>query len=68
MTHFEVELIQLQLKLFNLELKNNDHMALISEIRKIMHDINCIRVKINIALVALIKTLYPTYSIYIEFL
>ena len=65
-SHSELELIQLQLKLFNLELKNDDPMALISKIRAIMHDIESTSVKIDIAFVVLIKALYPTYSNYLE--
>jgi len=41
-------------------------MALISEIRAIMHDIDSTSVKIDIALINLIKALYPTYSNYLE--
>jgi len=59
-SHSELELIQLQLKLFNLELKNNDPMALILDIREIMHDINTIGLNIDTIFVALIKVLYPT--------
>lgn len=56
-SHLELELFQLQLKLFNIKLKNDDPMALISKIRAIMHDIDSTSVKIDIALVALIKAL-----------
>ena len=65
-SHFELELIQLQLKLFNLELKNNDPMVLISKIRAIMHDIDSTGVKIDISITTLIKVLYSTYSNYLE--
>ena len=54
------------MKLFNLELKNDDPMALASEIKAIMHDINAIGMKINLPLIAFIKALYPTYSHYLE--
>jgi hypothetical protein len=54
------------LKLFNLELKDNDHVALASEIKSIMHDIDATDIKIYMFLVAFIKALYPTYSHYIE--
>jgi hypothetical protein len=53
-------------KLFNLELKNDDPMALASEIEAIMHDINATEVKMEIPLMAFIKALYPTYSHYLE--
>lgn len=41
-------------------------MALIYEIRAIMHDIDSTGVKIDIALIALIKALYSTYSNYLK--
>jgi hypothetical protein len=47
------------LKLFNLELKDNDPMALASEIKAIMHDIDVVGVEIGIALRTFIKALYP---------
>jgi hypothetical protein len=47
-THSELELIQLLVKLFNLELKNDDPMALASEINDIMHDIDATGVKIDL--------------------
>jgi hypothetical protein len=52
--------------LFNLELKNDDPMALALEIKAIMHDIEATRVKIDIPLTTFIKALYPTYSHYFE--
>jgi len=54
------------LKLFNLELKDNDPIALASKIKAIMHNIDVIGVKRDIALMAFIKALYPTYSHYLE--
>jgi hypothetical protein len=65
-THSELELIQLMVKLFNLELKNDDPMALASEIKAIMHDIDATGVKIDLPLTSFIKALYPTYSHYLE--
>jgi hypothetical protein len=65
-SHSKLELIQLLLKLFNLELKDNDPMALASKIKSIMHDIDVTGVKIDISLMAFIKALYPTYSHYLE--
>jgi hypothetical protein len=65
-THSELELIQLMVKLFNLELKNDDPMALASEIKAIMHDIEATGVKIDLPLTTFIKALYPTYSHYLE--
>jgi hypothetical protein len=52
----------LQLKLFNLNLKDNDSMALAFKIKVNMHDIDDVGVKIGIALTAFSKALYPTYS------
>jgi len=61
-----LELIQLLLKLFNLELKDNDPMALASKIKAIMHNIDATGVKVDIVLMDFIKVLYPTYSHYLE--
>lgn len=65
-SHSELELTQLQLKLFNLTLKGNDPMMLFSKIRAIMHDIKATGATIDIALAAAIKALYPTFSTYLE--
>jgi len=53
-------------KLFNLELKEDDPMDLDSEIKYIMHGIDATRVNIYLPLIAFIKALYPTYSHYLE--
>jgi hypothetical protein len=45
-THSECEIIQLMVKLFNLELKSDNPMSLASKIESIMHDIDATRVKI----------------------
>jgi hypothetical protein len=55
-------------KLLNLELKNDDPMALASEIKYIMHAINETGVNIDLPLISFIKALYSTYSHYIEYL
>jgi hypothetical protein len=55
-------------KLFNLELKNDDPMDLDSEIKSIMHDIEATGVEICIPITVFIKALYPTYSHYLELL
>ena len=39
-SHSELEVFQLMINLFSLELKNDDPLALTSEVRSIMHDIN----------------------------
>jgi hypothetical protein len=53
-------------KLFNRELKNGDPMALTFQIKATKHNIDTIGVKIDIPLTSFIKTLYPTYSHYLE--
>ena len=54
------------IKSFNLELKNDDPLALASEVRSIMHDINNTGVEVDIPLIAYVKALYPTYSHYLD--
>ena len=54
------------IKLFSLEMKNDDPLALASKVRSIMHDIDSTSVKIDISLIAYVKELYPTYSHYLE--
>ena len=53
-------------KLFNLELKNDDPMDLASEIKYIIHDIETTGVNIDLNITTFIKALYPTYSHYLE--
>ena len=65
-THSALEVVQLMIKLFTLELKNNDPLALASEIKSIMHDIKSTKVELDISLIAFLKALYPTYSNYLE--
>ena len=65
-SHSEVEIIQLLMNLFNLELKDNDPMKLASEIRVIFHDIDATGVKVDIQLTVFIKSLYPSYTHYLE--
>ena len=52
--------------LFNIELKNDDPLALASEVRSIMHDIKNNGVEIDIPLISYVNELYPTYSHYLE--
>ena len=54
------------MKLFNLELKDNDPMKLASEIRAIFHDIDATGVKVDNQLIAFIKALYPSNTHYLE--
>lgn len=65
-SHSGLEVVQLMIKLFNLELKNDDPIDLASEVRSIMHDIKATSVEIDIPLIAHVKALYPTYSHYLE--
>ena len=50
------------IKLFTLELKNNDPLALASEIKSIMHDIKSTKVELDISLIAFLKahSILPT--------
>ena len=61
-----MEIIQLLLKLFNLEMIDNDPLKLASEIKAINHEIECIGEKVDLSLIAFIKSLYPSYSHYLE--
>ena len=54
------------INLFNLELKNDDPLALALEVRSIMHDIKNTGVEVYITLIAYVKALYPTYSHFLE--
>jgi len=65
-THFELEFIQLQLSLFNFELKDGDSMALALEIKDIKYDLDASYVKFDITLTTYIKALYFTYCNYLE--
>jgi hypothetical protein len=61
-----LKLFKLLMKLFNLEMKDNDPMKLASEIRALYHDIEATGVKVDLQLTTFIKALYPTYSHYLE--
>jgi hypothetical protein len=67
-THSKPELIQLMVNLFNLELKNDDPMYLTFEIKDIMNKIDSIGMKTDLPITNFIKTLYSTYSHYLEYL
>ena len=47
-SHLELEIIQLLMNLFNLEMKDNDPMKLASKIRALFHDIEATGVKVNL--------------------
>eukprot|EP00253_Pinus_taeda_P028900 PITA_28900 len=65
-SHFALEVVQLMIKLFTLELQNNDPLALASEIKSIMHDIKSTKFELDISLIDFLKALYPTYSNYLD--
>ena len=65
-SHYELEVVQLMITSFNLELKNDYPLAFTSEVRSIMHDIKSTGVDIDIPLISYVKALYPTYSHYLE--
>ena len=46
-SHLELQIIQLLMKLFNLEMKDNDPMKLASKIRALFHDIEATVVKVD---------------------
>lgn len=54
------------IKLFNIELKDDDPLALAYKIRAIMHDVEATSVKMDVPLTPFIKALYSTYSHYLE--
>ena len=58
-----MEVIQLMLKLFSLEVKDNDPMLVASEIKAIMHKIQASGMKPDLPLAAFVKSLYPTPTI-----
>jgi hypothetical protein len=65
-SHLELEIIQLLMKLFSLELRDNNPMKLSSKIKSLFHDIDSSGVKVDLQLTTFIIALYPTYSHYLE--
>jgi len=65
-SHSAIEVVQLMIKLFTLELQNNDPLALASKVKSIMHDIKSTKVELDIPFIAFLKAVYPTYSNYLE--
>jgi len=65
-SHSTLDVFQLMIKLFTLELKNNDPLAFSSEVKSIMHDIKSNKVELYIPLITFLKEFYPTYSNYLE--
>lgn len=66
MTHTTLEVVQLMIKLFSLELQNDDPLSLESQVKSIMHDIKVTNVELDISLIAFVKLVYPTYSNYLQ--
>ena len=54
------------LKLFKLEMKDNDVIIVASDIRAIMHKIQAIGMQPNLPLASFFKPLYPTHWHYLE--
>jgi hypothetical protein len=52
--------------LFNLELKNDELMDLVAEIKAIMHEIDATGVKVDLPLTSFINILYPRCSHYLD--
>ena len=65
-SHSALEVVQLMIKLFTLELQNNDPLALTYELKSIMHDIKSTKVELDIPLSTFLKALYLYYSNYLE--
>ena len=65
-SHFEMEIIQLMLKLFSLEVKDNDHMLIAYKIKSIKHKIQASSMKHDLSLASFVKLIYPTHSNYLE--
>lgn len=59
-------MVQLMIKLINLELKDDDPLALASKIRAIVHGVEAIGFKMEILVIAFVKAVYPTFSQYFE--
>lgn len=65
-SHLKLEVVQLMIKLFNLDLRDNDPLVLDLEIIAITHDVGVTGVKMDILLTNFVKTLYPIYYYYLE--
>ena len=61
-----MEISELRLKLFNLEVNDNDLMLVVYENREIMHKIQAFGMKPGLPLASFLKWLYPTHSNYLE--
>ena len=65
-SHSTLEVFKLMIKLFTVELQNNDPLAPAFEVKSIMHDIQATKIDLDIPLIAFLKAIYPTYSNYLE--
>lgn len=54
------------IKLFNLDLEDDDSLAPTLEIRATMDDVEATGVKMDIPLTTFVNSIYPTYSHYLE--
>jgi len=54
------------IKLFNLDLEDDDPLAPTLEIRATMDDVEATGVKMDIPLITFVNSIYPTYSHYLE--
>ena len=65
-SHSKMETIKLILKLFSLEVVDNDRILVTAEARAIMHNIEAYSIKTNLPLAAtFVKSLYYTHSNYL---
>jgi len=65
-SHSALEFVQLMIKLFSLDLQNDDHLVLASKVKSIMHDIKVTNVELDIPLITFVKALYLGYSNYLQ--
>lgn len=65
-SHSMLEVVQLMIKLFSLELQNGDPLALASEVKSIMQYIKVTNVELDIPLISFFNALYSIYSNYLE--
>ena len=61
-----MELIQLLLKFFNLELKDNNPMDISPKTKATRHEIDATSLNVDLPLTAFNEALYSTYSPYLE--
>lgn len=61
-----IKIFNLKLKDHDLDLNDDDPLALDLDTRAIMHDVEATRFKNGIPLTTFVKVLYPTYSYYLE--